>query len=256
MMPQHSLPPENSELQELRHRYNRLCARFANVSVADPLAASDTVEELQSLSDQIVAMEMQDEKLAEEAQRVESIGPHALNRVVDGRGDASGTTGPAVAAAPAAPSSIAEVVLLRRESSKDRDHDARPHPAPERSRDQGWGYTLPIAERPAPRQDTGLTASEKEAEEGLAIDFDRLYRAIKAQEAQIATVLQRCEEHQRQLETMERRVAEHYPVKLLAAQLEALGTNLDHQRQRVTSLAIAIQRLLHWLAAERQRGGR
>lgn len=248
MIPHHSLPPANPELQELRHRYNRLCARFVGVSNVGPLAAADTVEELQSLSDRIVAMEMQDERIARERQQVGLVEPKPLNRVANdatnGKTGAARLARPTPAANSAPDLSLVDIAAFARLIGEEPDH----------RQDRPAGHAPRIAERPAPRQ-PAEAAPEKiseAAEERSAVDFDRLYRAIQAQEAQIAAVLRRCEEHQQQLETMGHRLAEYYPAKLLASQLEALGASLDHQRQRVTSLAIAIQRLLHWLAAERR----
>jgi hypothetical protein len=260
MMPHHSLPSANPELQELRHRYNRLCARFVGVSNADPLAASDTVQELQSLSDRIVAIEeMQDEGKARERQQARPVarflGPRPLdkaaNEAANGKAGAPGLAMQALAARPAPDLSLVDIAAFARLIGEDPDS---PRFAPDRHQDQAVGHAPRIVERSAPRQHAEA-ASEKATEaveEQPAVDFDRLYRAIQGQEAQIAAVLRRCEEHQQQLEAMERRLAEHYPAKLLASQLEALSASLDHQRQRVTSLAIAIQRLLHWLAAERR----
>lgn len=259
MMPHHSRPSPNPELQELRHRYNRLCARFVGVSNADPLAASDTVQELQSLSDRIVAIEMQDERKAREPQQVRSVGrllgqrplDKAANEAANGKACAPGPAMRALAARPAPELSLVDIAAFARLIGEDPDS---PRPDPDRHQDRAVGHAPRIAERPAPRQHAEAASENatEAVEEQPTVDFDRIYRAIQAQEAQIAAVLRRCEEHQQQLETMERRLAEHYPAKLLASQLEALSASLDHQRQRVTSLAIAIQRLLHWLATERR----
>src|SRR5690606_35245589 len=73
VMPQ-PLRSADPELRELRHRYNQLCARFAEVSDIDPISAANTVQELQELSDRIVAIEVRAEMAAREPRKTDAAG--------------------------------------------------------------------------------------------------------------------------------------------------------------------------------------
>lgn len=288
VMPQ-PLRSADPELRELRHRYNQLCARFAEVSDIDPISAANTVQELQDLSDRIVAIEVRAEMAAREPRRTNAAGtgepadsdggraappappPRWTARGVAGddlpKGDAPQGESPANILALHKPTDIGDdgPNPAHRLAAEPPPHSvtapavSRPDP-----RDQGdagddaalgeairhWLQSRDLHGRRAPeRPKSARTTGETESEpRGFGFDFDRLYATVKAQEAQIAAVLRRCEEHRRQLAAMERRLTERLPVGLLGPQLEALSTRLDQQRHRITVLAIAIQRLLMWLA--------
>lgn len=300
------------ELQNLRHLYNRLCARFAEAADIDPVSAAQTVQELQDLSDRIVAIEVE----AEITARGDIRGEHRRTAAAKSEepdlatGDETETPiagirktqhrpGPEVAREDVTANIIA--FHTTREIRDGHGTHQEPPPSPDLPAketdtaddgDAALGAAMqdwlkrydrtgqhPVTDgEPEPQDETpelgetgpeatGPEATEHEptwpdamategaAEDSQAFDFDRLYDVIATQEAQIAAVLRRCEEHQRQLEAMERRLAGRHPAALLAPQLEALGAGLDQQRRRITALAIAIQRLLQWLAAERHRRG-
>lgn len=279
-MPQ-PLRSADPELRELRHRYNQLCARFAEGSDIDPISAANTVQELQELSDRIVAIEVRAEMAARELRQA----------VAAGTGGATDSDGDGAAPAPRRTArgvaeddlpqgdalqgeSPANIVALHKladigDGGPDPAHRLAAEPPPHSAavpaasrpdpRDAGndaalgeairhWLQSRDLPGRRAPEHPASpRTAGETEAEP-RGFDFDRLYATIKAQEAQIAAVLRRCEEHGHQLAAMERHLAERLPVDLLGPQIESLSTRLDQQRHRITALAVAIQRLLMWLA--------
>jgi len=286
VMPQ-PLRSADPELRELRHRYNQLCARFAEVSDIDPISAANTVQELQELSDRIVAIEVRAEMAAREPRKTDAAG---TGKPADSDGGRSAPLAPARRRTDSgvagndlpqgdAPQGESPANILALHKPTDIDDDG-PDPAHHLATEPPpHSVTVPAASRPGPRDqgDAGDDAALGEAirhwlqnrdlhgrraperpasprrtgeteSEPRGFDFDRLYATVKAQEAQIAAVLRRCEEHHRQLAAMERRLTERLPVGLLGPQLEALSIRLDQQRHRITALAVAIQRLLMWLA--------
>ncbi len=158
---------QDVELRQLRQRYDDLCASLLQGPAGDLVRETEIVQDLQRLSDRIVALEMQD-------------GPMS---------------------------------------------------------DPG---------------DTPSTESEHnppEAVEEIARNFDRMIEMIERQTIQVEHVLRRCNENRDQLERVERRLIETTP--LLERQLPELRDAVDRQRQRVTALTVAVQRLSQWLVSHR-----
>lgn len=103
-----------------------------------------------------------------------------------------------------------------------------------------------------PMRDPGDTPSKSEhnppeAVEEIAKNFDRMLEMIERQTVQVERVLCRCNENRDQLERVERRLIETTP--LLERQLPELRDAVDRQRQRVTALTVAVQRLSQWLVS-------
>lgn len=155
-------------MNELRRKYEDLCARLMEQTARDPVSEGAIIEELQRLSDQIVAL----------AQEADMNGPS---------GHGKGTAG----------------------SPGD-------HPAGTHRTDPSLGKVLALLER---------------------------------QSRDVERILRRSDEHRDQLERVERRLVETMP--LIERQLPELRAATELQRQRITALAIAVQRLFQWLASHR-----
>lgn len=158
---------QDAELDELRRKYDHLCTRIAEDPGGDPAAEGEIIDELQRLSDRIVA-------LAE-------------------TGRMSGASGS--------------------------------NPGPNPGSDKA-------AEGNPDRMETG---------------FKRVLALLEQQNKRVEHILRRSDEHRDQLERMERRLIETTP--LIERQLPEIRAATELQRERITALAVAVQRLLQWLVA-------
>lgn len=166
---------QDAELDELRRKYDHLCARIAEDPDCDPAAEGEIIDELQRLSDRIVA-------LAE-------------------TGGMSGASG------------------------SDSGLNPGSNPGPNPGSDKA-------AEGNPDRMETG---------------FKRVLALLEQQNKRVEHILRRSDEHRDQLERMERRLIETTP--LIERQLPEIRAATELQRERITALAVAVQRLLQWLVA-------
>jgi uncharacterized coiled-coil protein SlyX len=216
------------ELQELRERYNQLCAALAFGSGPAAASGDRLLQELQNLAQRIVAIEA---RQANAAVNPDESGP---------RGAAAHPTSSDAMSDAAAPSSTAarpsNVIAFRVKMKA--------------AGDQQPGFIPDMTGRkPLPHSGVMANRQSDRPKSAPAAGPDEIRSAIISQGEAILLISGRCDDHRARLTRIEEQLATT-ELPQLSAEVAALRDGSEKQRQQLVVLATAVHRLARLLAGD------
>jgi uncharacterized coiled-coil protein SlyX len=215
------------ELQELRERYNQLCAALAFGSGSAAASGDRLLQELQNLAQRIVAMEARQANAAGSLHESEARGAAASPSPSETASHAA--TPPSAAARPS------NVIAFRFKMKA--------------AGDQQPGFIPDMTSRkPLPQDRAETDRCPARPETPPAIKADEVRSAIIAQGEAILLISGRCDDHRARLTRIEDQLAASTDLPQLSAEVAALRDGSEKQRQQLVVLATAVHRLARLLA--------
>lgn len=215
------------ELQELRERYNQLCAALAFGSGSAVASGDRLLQELQNLAQRIVAIETRQASAAVNLNESEARGAADT--------PSSSETASHAAAPPSAAARPSNVIAFRFKMKA--------------AGDQQPGFIPDMTSRKPLPQD-GAMANRRAArpQAPAAAEANEIRSAIIAQGEAILLISGRCDDHRARLTRIEDHLATATDLPQLSAEVAALRDGSEKQRQQLVVLATAVHRLARLLA--------
>lgn len=214
------------ELQELRNRYNRLCAMLAFDTGASTLAGERLLQELQSIAQRIVAMETQRATLESTQSTAAAEFPTPAEPTAIGALDRGATQ-------KAAPSRTGNVIAFRVKMKRIADPQS--------------GFMSDDDALP-PVLGLGHGAKPPEVQPEAVIDvgsagIEGLRQAIADQGQAILLISNRCADHRARLMRIEERLAAATDLQRLSAEVATLREGSQKQHEQLAALATTVLQL-------------